>query len=93
MRYNTPFSGTDDFFKELRRCLPPVFTRETASKMIGGIFAPRTLSNLDAEGKGPSKKRHVGKKVVYERDDFVDWLERQFHYQRHVGRSEIPSGY
>lgn len=82
MRYNDVLPGSDDFFKCLRESLPPVFSRETASKMIGGIFSPRTLSNLDAEGKGPRQKRHIGKKVAYAREDFLDWLEGQFRGPR-----------
>lgn len=66
--------GDDDFFRELSRTLPPIFTRETASRMIGGIFSPRTLSNLDAAGKGPSRKLRIGKKVAYAREDFLNWL-------------------
>lgn len=64
-----------DFLDGLRTLLPPIFTRETASKMIGGIFTPRTLSNFDAAGRGPRKKIRVGKRVAYEKEDFLKWLE------------------
>lgn len=67
--------GNDDaFLDNLRRTLPPIFTRETASKMIGGIFSPRTLSNFDAAGTGPANKKHIGKKVAYGKDEFLEWL-------------------
>lgn len=66
----------DDLFDELRNQLPPIFTRETASKMIGGIFSPKTLSNRDAAGKGPSNKVYIGKKVAYRKEAFIQWLER-----------------
>lgn len=65
---------SDDFFDELRKNLPSIFTRETASKMTGGIFSPRTLSNFDAAGNGPANKRRIGKKVVYGKDEFLMWL-------------------
>jgi len=78
MRLFERYPGNMNFFHELRQRLPPIFTRETACNMIGGIFSPRTLSNFDAAGKGPDNKYHIGKKVAYERDDFLDWLQRQF---------------
>jgi len=64
-----------DFLDGLRNLLPPIFSRETASKMIGGIFTPRTLSNFDAAGRGPKKKVRIGKRVAYEKEDFLDWLQ------------------
>ena len=62
-----------DFFDVLKDELPPIFTRETAAARIGGLFSARTLSNLDAAGKGPRKTR-IGKKVCYGREDFLMWL-------------------
>ena len=64
-----------EYFYELERSLPPIFTRETASKMIGGIFSPRTLSNFDSAGTGPRNKFNLGKKVGYRREEFIEWLE------------------
>lgn len=64
------------FLDDLYTKLPPLFTRETASQMTGGIFSPKTLSNFDAVGKGPRRKMRIGKKVVYAKDSFIDWLRR-----------------
>lgn len=64
-----------DFLDGIKDLLPPIFSRETASKMIGGIFSPKTLSNFDAAGKRPKKKIKIGKRVAYEKDDFVAWLQ------------------
>lgn len=69
-------NSDDEFLDELRQKLPPIFTRETASQMIGGIFSARTLSNFDAAGTGPANKRHIGKKVAYSKTDFIEWLQR-----------------
>ncbi len=65
--------GTESFFQALEQNLPPVFTRKTASEMTGGIISPKTLSNLNAMGKGPPKVK-TGSKVAYERATFVQWL-------------------
>lgn len=76
----------DDFFKGLEEALPPIFTRKTASRMTGGMFTARTLSNLDAAGKGPASKVRVGKNVIYERQDFIDWLHSSIRPMRGIAR-------
>ena len=80
----------NNFIEELRNELPIIFTRETACKLLGGIFTPRTLSNFDAAGKGPRGKQHIGRKVAYSRDEFVDWLRgRLGDPGRDVGRTKV----
>lgn len=76
----------DDFFKGLEDALPPVFTRKTASKMTGGMFTARTLSNLDAAGRGPSSKVRAGRNVIYERGNFIDWLHTTLRPKKEIAR-------
>jgi len=64
------------FFDQLKSSLPPVFSREEAAQHLGGILRANTLRNIDLRGEGPSIKVRIGKKVAYERDDFVAWLRR-----------------
>lgn len=79
-----------DYFSELERSMPEIFTRETACKLIGGIFSPRTLSNFDAAGNGPRIKLRIGKKVAYKRHDFLEWLEGMVKCQKkEVGKRKI----
>ena len=59
--------GNEVFFEQLRKELPPVFTREFASEKIGRIFSAKSLSNADALGTGPAVKVRIGKKIGYER--------------------------
>lgn len=80
------YFGNRDFFKGLEEALPPVFTRKTASKMTGGLFTPRTLSNLDAAGKGPGSKVRVGKNILYEKNDFIDWLQTSVRPPKEISR-------
>lgn len=75
-----------DFFRGLEEALPPVFTRKTASKMTGGLFTPRTLSNLDSAGKGPASKVRVGKNILYEKHDFIDWLQTSMRPMKEISR-------
>lgn len=71
--------GTESFFDALSTNLPPVFTREEASQMMGGIFSPKTLSNFDASHSGPRLKLKIGKKVAYEKNDFLQWLRHKLY--------------
>lgn len=63
-------------FGKLRQSLPPVFSRETAAKYLGGVLKAATLRNIDMLGRGPKSGVKIGKKIAYERDDFIDWLQR-----------------
>ncbi|MDR0571409.1 MAG: hypothetical protein LBG48_01000 [Rickettsiales bacterium] len=58
----------------LNKELPAYFSRQEASKYIGGLFRANTLRNLDSQGKGPTVKLRVGRKILYERKNFIDWL-------------------
>lgn len=71
--------GNNQFFKAIERELPPVFTRQTASQAIGGLMSPKTLSNLDALGLGPTVRVNLGNRVGYERDSFLHWLKGRLH--------------
>jgi len=68
--------NSECLFSKLRQSLPPIFSREEAAKHLGGIFRAATLRNIDMRGKGPSVKVRIGRKVAYERDDFIDWLRQ-----------------
>ncbi len=69
--------GSKNFFDSIEQRLPPVFTRQVASKVMGGLISAKTLSNLDAKGQGPPKTK-LGTKVGYEREDFMRWLKQRF---------------
>ena len=77
--------GDEIFFDQLRKELPPVFTREFASEKIGRIFSAKSMSNVDALGTGPAVKVKIGKKIGYERDSFIRWLRGKMkHDTPHV---------
>lgn len=65
----------ETFFTAIEQQLPMVFDRATASKCTEGILSPKILSNADAAGTGPTVKMKVGKKIVYERTAFINWLK------------------
>lgn len=67
---------TSPFFKAIEDNLPPVFSRQEASKVLGGLISPKTFANLDCSGKGPSVKIRTGSRVGYERASFMAWLRK-----------------
>jgi hypothetical protein len=44
--------------------------------MTGGYIAAGTLANLDSKGLGPGGVL-AGKSVIYERETFLEWLQRR----------------
>jgi len=60
----------NDIFKGL----PALIPRRKLYQIFG--MNPRTLSNLDAAGKGPPKT-HIGRLVFYEKNSFKSWLEKR----------------
>lgn len=65
----------ETFFAKLSDALPPVFSREEAARHLGGILKAKTLANIDFLGEGPSVKVRIGKKVGYEKNTFIEWLQ------------------
>lgn len=56
---------------------PAFFARSETGRLTGGAIAPGTCANRDSAGTGPPGRFMVGKKVCYERDQFLDWLAAQ----------------
>ena len=51
-----------------------VVARDKVGKFSGGLLHPRTMSNLDAKGKGPKRFRMGNRKVGYFVDDLIAWM-------------------
>lgn len=71
----SPAQNMETFFNKLHDDLPTIFDRGTAVKIMGGILSSKTLANADSGGTGPKVKLKIGKKVVYEREAFIEWLK------------------
>ena len=66
------------FVEKISESLPPIFTRSVAVSNLGGLLGAKTLANIDNKGKGPTSKIRMGKKVLYERDSFIEWLKQYY---------------
>ena len=63
----------------LRKMWPSeVVARDLVKEFSGGMITPRTLANLDSQGKGPANRFLSGKKVCYFIDDLIEWLETRY---------------
>lgn len=71
--------SSEVIFDKLLEILPPIFTREEAAKHLGGILTAKSLNNIDFLKQGPSVRCRIGKKIAYERENFVKWLKEYQH--------------
>lgn len=69
--------------ESLRDVLPPFFTRKKVCDTLGGLISPKTLANHDAADDGPSVKITMGRKVAYERESFLEWLDKRLQNKGH----------
>lgn len=64
-------------FNEIVENLPPIVIRNRIPELTFGLISAKKLSNADAEGTGPVEASKLYGKVVYSRQHFIDWLEKQ----------------
>lgn len=69
--------STDQLIDNLRKELPPVFTRKVAEKTLGGLISAKTLSNCDSLGTGVNSRVRIGFKVGYQREPFLEWISER----------------
>lgn len=62
------------FIEALLPHLPPAISREAVEYFLGGMVAPKTLSNADSLGKGPAVAWLVGGKTVYATRALLEWV-------------------
>lgn len=63
-----------DPFNALESELPVFVTRTQVAERLGGWIAAGTLANLDSEGRGPTGRVIMGRKVAYSRASLITWL-------------------
>lgn len=65
------------YLKKLQEVLPPFFTRKDVPKYLGSTISPGTLANLGKKHGPPYEI--IGNKAVYEKESFLEWLEKHFN--------------
>lgn len=64
-----------NIFSELKDYCPNGFVcRKDIYKLTGGLIHSGTIANLDSKGTGIKNKTIIGRKVVYQIDDVIKWL-------------------
>ena len=67
----------EELFNEIVENLPPIVIRTRVPELTFGLISAKKLSNADAEGTGPAEADKLYGKIVYSRQSFIDWLEKQ----------------
>jgi hypothetical protein len=49
--------------------------QEEVDRFTGGIITQKYLANLDSQGKGPTGRIRVGRKISYPVSNLIEWLE------------------
>lgn len=66
----------NNIFKELKNyCNGNFVFREDIKTITGGILNHHTMAQLDSQGLGIKNRKIIGKKVAYNIDDVIQWLE------------------
>jgi hypothetical protein len=74
--------SSDHFFKMMKERWPSaIVARERVEDFTGGLINRRTLANLDSQGIGPAIRIRCGRKVGYEINSFVAWLEERCKFE------------
>ena len=55
----------------------PVVARQELEKFSGGILNPKTIANLDSQGKGPAGRIRIGRKIAYTASSLCEFLEQR----------------
>lgn len=53
----------------------PFVAREEVGRFSGGILNPKTLANLDCQGRGPRGRIRCGRKIAYPTQSVVELME------------------
>lgn len=61
--------------KSLLDRLPPIIARVEVQKLLGGVICSKTLANADSLGTGPKGRIKIGRRVAYDTQELLTWLE------------------
>lgn len=65
----------NNFYDQFAEKWPsPFVARQSSGSFSGGILNPKTLANLDSQGRGPSGRIRVGRIVAYPVGSLIAWM-------------------
>lgn len=67
-------ANVQEYLDKVKKELSPYCTRQEVCDALGGKLSPKTLANLDSRKEGPPDRITVGRKVMYKKDTFIEWL-------------------
>lgn len=67
-------ANVQQYLDKVKNQLPPYCTRKEVCDALGGKLSTKTLANLDSRKEGPPDRIVVGRKVMYNKDKFMEWL-------------------
>ena len=72
----------EQIIKRIADKMPPIVHRADIGTLTEGLVAPKTLSNADASGIGPTEKAMVACKIVYSKASLLTWLHEHLFKQK-----------
>lgn len=70
-----PTKCNTDFSKLFKDWPSPLVARSEVSRFSGGILNSKTLANHDSDGTGPAGRVKIGRKIAYEKNSLISWIE------------------
>lgn len=55
----------------------PFVARSEIENFTKGLYKPRSMNTFDAKGLGISRKLRLGTKIIYLKEDVIEWLKRK----------------
>ena len=66
---------TPDLSKMFKDWTAPFVPRTEVSHFSGGLLNGKTMANHDSLGTGPAGRLKIGRKIAYEKNSLIAWLE------------------
>lgn len=63
--------------EKLRAVLPNELSRKDIAKYFKKWISSKYLANLDSKKEGPKAYRVGERKIIYDTDDFLNWLDKR----------------
>lgn len=70
-----PTKDTTDFSKLFEQWPSPFVARSEVPRFSGGLLNSKTMANHDSLGTGPGGRLKIGRKVAYEKNSLIAWIE------------------